>query len=78
MRSREITPLHIQLMLHYYAIAAPYAEHDPAHANSVATRDYTDELIMWDCIAKDNNSPSGYRATNKGHAWVDRLCNCLP
>lgn len=45
-----MTPLHIQLLLHFYAIAEPYAKHDPQHAESSAVRDYTENLVMMGLI----------------------------
>jgi hypothetical protein len=68
-----MTPLHIQLLLHFYAIAEPYAKHDPQHAESSAVRDYTENLVMMGLIYPDRISPSGYRATECGEAFIKRL-----
>lgn len=70
-----MTPLHWQMLLHYYAIAEPYAAHDPGHANSLAVKDYTDELLESDLIRHDPSSGSGYRTTDRGEAMVDHIVN---
>lgn len=68
-----MTPLQIKMILHYYTIHAPYAEDDPLHANSPAV------MQQRNCLASDNlieacNSPSGYRTTERGEAYVNALC----
>lgn len=70
-----MTPLHWQMLLHYYAIAAPYAESDPGHANSLAVKAYTAELLQDGLIRADETSGSGYRATERGEVLVDHICN---
>lgn len=69
-----MTPLHIQLMLHYYAIDEPYAKGDPAHANSDAVRKYRAFLIGENMICPSSSSGSGYEATDRGRAYVEALC----
>lgn len=68
-------PLKIVMMLHYYAIAAPYAEYDPAHRESQAVAHFRDELIRDGLIEADPASPSGYTATERGRVWVDMICD---
>jgi hypothetical protein len=68
-----MTPLHWQLMLHYYAIAEPYAEQNPGHANSLAVKEYRHELETWGLIKFDPTSGSNYRATERGEFLVDHL-----
>ncbi len=67
------TVLHIKIMLHHYAIAAPYSRHDPAHANSEAVREYHAQLISRDMLRQNENSPSGYSVTLKGLSYVNAL-----
>lgn len=69
-----MTPLHIQLMLHYYAVAEPYAKNDLEHATSRAVSDYTKELLEYGLIVKDVG-PSGFKSTDRGNAYVQMLCN---
>lgn len=71
----NMTPLHIRMMLHYYAIATPYAEHDPFHASSIAVAEYRGHLIQSGLIEEDLKSPSGYRSTARGRAYVEALCD---
>lgn len=68
-----MTPLQIVMMLHYYAIAEPYAYRDPCHANSEAVRKQRDRLVSFELIEPDPNSRSGYRATERGVAYVEAL-----
>ncbi len=70
-----MTPLHWQMLLHYYAIAEPYAADNPGHANSLAVRAYTQELLDEELIRRDQKSGSGYRATDRGEALVDHIVN---
>lgn len=70
-----MTSLHWRLLLHYYAIAEPYAARDEAHANSPTTRSFTEQLVEWDLIVIVPTSGSGYRATARGEALVDFICN---
>jgi hypothetical protein len=69
-----MTPLQISMMLHYYAIAAPYAQNDPEHANSPAVFEQRGELMRDGLIKPDVESRSGWRATPRGTAYVDALC----
>jgi hypothetical protein len=68
-----LTPLHIQILLHYYAIAEPYAKDKPAHANSIATITYTQQLVQHGLIYRNEDSPSGYSSTTCGEAFIERL-----
>jgi hypothetical protein len=68
-----MTPLHLQILLHYYTIAEPYAKNDPAHANSKATIDCTQQLIRFGLIYADPKGLSGYQVTTCGEAFIARL-----
>lgn len=61
-------------MLHYYCIGEPYAINDPAHAQSVAVAESKGQLIINGLIEEDLQSPSGYRPTPRGLAYVKALC----
>lgn len=68
-----MTPLQIRMMLHYYAIAK-YGERDHLHANSPAVFEQRGYLIRDGLIEADETSGSGYRATDRGVAYVELLC----
>jgi hypothetical protein len=70
-----MTPLHWQMLLHYYAIAEPYASGHPGHANSLVVKAYTADLLESELIRPDPTSGSGYRATDRGEALVDHITN---
>lgn len=67
-----LTPLQINLLLHYYAIAAPF---DPQRDDAPAVRTQLTELLMLGLIDPDAGSPSLYRVTDKGRAHVEALCS---
>lgn len=69
-----MTPLHITMLLHYHAIAEPYALRNPTHATSPAVREFREQLLKWDLIHEDDG-PSGYRTTERGKTYIDGLCN---
>lgn len=69
-----MTPLQLTMMLHHYAIAEPYAKGDPDHANSRAVREQRQLLINDELIEPDEMSGSGFRATDRGRAYVEALC----
>jgi len=68
-----MTPLKITMMLHYYAIAAPYSEHNLAHARSSAVHEQRQELLTDGMIFQDDGRESGWGVTEKGRAYVDAL-----
>lgn len=74
LRSRRVTPLHIELMIHYHSKASPWLY------PSSTTEHYTDDLLAWGMIALDTTDgpTSGYRSTEGGGMWVDRLCSIEP
>jgi hypothetical protein len=63
------------MMLHYYAINAPYAEHDPAHAKSIAVENQRAQLISFELLETATAAPSGYRVTERGAVYVEALCD---
>jgi len=67
-----MTPLHIRLMLHYYAIASEY---EPLEAK--ATQEYLTELVN-DGLLKyrvPNDYTNSYEATERGKIWVQMILN---
>lgn len=69
-----MTPLQIRMMLHYYAIAEPYAADDPRHGHSAAVFEQRQSLVDASLIETDEHSGSGYKATDRGVAYVEALC----
>lgn len=69
-----MTPLQITMMLHYHALAQPYALHEPQHARSPAVFEQRSSLIRDEMLALDPDSMSGYRVTERGRAYVEALC----
>jgi len=67
-----MTPLHIQIMLHYYCNVTPYAEKEPAHRNSSAVMSYTDYLVD-DNMLRPSQCEGVYVVTEKGRAYIDAL-----
>lgn len=68
--SVKFTPLHIELMIHYYAVNEPLKQ-----ASAPAVISFTADLIELGVIREDKDSGSGYSATDKGSAWVDKICS---
>lgn len=68
-----MTPLKLQMMLHYYAIAAPYAEHWPEHANSIAVQVQREELVEAGLLQHKPISPSGYTPTLQGRVLIKAI-----
>ena len=68
------TPLQLMMLLHYYSIVAPYAENDPAHANSVGVSNQRRTLISRGLLEVDSFRRSGYRVTEKGEFFIDYIC----
>lgn len=68
-----MTPLQIQMMLHYYTRNEPYAVREPAHANSGAVHTQRLCLITDEMLTTDPTSDSCFKVTERGHAYVDAL-----
>ena len=68
-------PLYLNILLHYYSMACPYAEQDEAHRTSPSVSKFHKDLIDDGLIEQGNeNFPEmGYRVTEKGRAWVDHI-----
>lgn len=68
-----MTPLHINIMLHHYAIAEPYGTHQPEHQSSTAVRQYHAELVAKDMLKVEITAPSGYTVTERGMVYIAAL-----
>lgn len=75
MQRSPVTPLHLNILLHYYAKSEPYAVEKPNHARSEATLQYTSELVSLGLMERDEIAPSGYICTPKGCVYVEALLN---
>lgn len=67
-----MTPLHIQIMLHYYCTVTPYAENDTQHRYSAATIAYTQQLVNADMLTS-STCKDVYVVTEKGRAYIEAL-----
>lgn len=80
-----MTPLHIQIALHYASFLCPYAENDLPHRYSVAVRTYTDQLVRAGMLTLREPDLSGtpdpikntasYAPTAGLRMYVDALCS---
>ena len=71
-----MTPIHVQMMLHYHCIAAPYAEHKPEHRYPTDVAKYRSELFALGLIIPANIEElvDIWLTTDKGKAYVDAVC----
>lgn len=67
-----MTPLHIQIMLHYYCRTDPYAQKEPEHAKSPAVKHYISQLLLADMLTP-SNCENVFVVTEKGKAYIDAL-----
>lgn len=65
--TKRLTPLHLQLLLHYFSVVTVYPCPSPA------ADEYTRDLCELGLIQQTKLLPSGYSATDKGQALVERL-----
>lgn len=76
-----MTPLHLQMLLHYHSRCEPYGKHEPEHASSPAVAAYRSDLLRAGLIEVDGRAPppgvesAGFTTTDKGRFYVDRLCS---
>lgn len=68
-----MTPLQVTMLMHYYAICAPYSEHNTAHAESEAVYRQRNNLVARGLI-EVALEPSGYRVTDKGKCLIKHIC----
>lgn len=62
----KLTPLHIELLIHYHVSAGPWPR------PSVASKQYTRHLLDWNLIRADMGV--GYRSTEGGAMLLDAMC----
>jgi len=71
-----MTPLQIEIMLHYYAMGDDYRECD---FSAPAVREAIDNFILVTEMLRASTPEEGYdpayRITDKGRAYVDYLCS---
>lgn len=63
-----MTPLQINMVLHFHHIAEPWPR-----AEAPACKDAIEDFVKAGIIEPDDG-PSGYRTTERGNALVDHLC----
>jgi hypothetical protein len=68
----KFTPLHIELILHYHCACNP-----PINQHTAAVCDFTMELEELGLIRHSADSGSGYRCTDKGNVFCEKLCNTV-
>lgn len=68
-----LTPLQMQMMLHYYTTAGPYSDKDSHHANSPAVIMQRDELVRMDMLHREPNIAAGYSLTARGCKYIYML-----
>lgn len=67
-----MTPLQLQMILHYHTRTTPYAAHEPEHAGSEGVRSQR-QLLIDDGLLKWHSGFS-FSLTAKGIAFIDALC----
>lgn len=66
-----MTSLQVTMMLHYAAIASPYARYEPEHANSRAVYEQRIKLCNLDLLRE--GGPAGWQVTDRGRAYVEHV-----
>lgn len=79
LQPNRVSPLEIQMALHYRTRPTPYAEHEPEHRNSPAVARVHQLFLSRGYIvhaAPENNEKYGteFEATEALHVWADALC----
>ena len=68
-----MTPLQLQMLLHYYTRPTPYAEHEPLHARSFAVKEQREELERLGLLEVCHQFDGGYGVTDRGIAYIEGL-----
>lgn len=68
-----MTNLQVTMLLHYAAIAEPYAMRHPEHANSPAVQTQRRQLVLWSMLEPDEKRPSGFKLTDRGLAFIEHI-----
>lgn len=69
-----MSPLQLQMLLHYYAICEPYAMRHPEHAGSSAVQEQRHILVELELL-EPASSKSGWKTTAKGNVYIAAICN---
>jgi hypothetical protein len=76
---RNVTPLHLQIMIHYHCSPTPYGDkHNPEHANSPAVTEFTQELFNAGFIEEASSLSQlqyggKYISTEAGGRWLSAI-----
>ena len=62
----RLTPLHIEIMLHYACTSSPFPR-----LGAPACAEYAQQLYVEGLLMDDG---AGFKATDKGKAWIHYLC----
>jgi len=73
-----MTPLHIELMIHYYTSSAEFKR-----IEAPACSEYAKQLVGWGLLEDSENKVrisnssvvASYQSTPRGKAFVEMLCN---
>jgi hypothetical protein len=64
----KISPLHVSLLIHCYAIAS-----EIEHRNAPAVVQYLEWMELNDLIIQANTRKFGFRTTDRGDAWMQQI-----
>lgn len=68
-----MSPLHIQLILHYHISPEPYAQHEPQHAKSLAVTEYRAQLLHHGLLEHWADGPDSVKVTERGKVYIEGL-----
>ena len=76
---KGLTPLHLQILLHYHVSPEPYSKDNKMHRDAPATVAYTGHLIERGLIKPlpDAEWPNGFGTTDRGRVLAAHLCETL-
>ena len=79
-----MTPLHIQIAIHYHCRPCPYAENEPEHRYSRAVRMYTQDFVDAglliprtpddDDVPEHQRNTAEFASTEGLRMFIDALC----
>ena len=73
-----MTPLHVQILLHYQGRPTPYSAENRDHQLAPATVEYHADLVrdgLLDRLADPNEYGCSFLITDRGRALVTAICN---
>lgn len=68
-----MTPLQIQMMLHYHCSPEPYSVHNRTHAQSEVVHRQRQQLLDDGMLSVEGHTDSGYTVTDKGRFYIEYL-----